>query len=75
MKRDNKDLDPLIYDTYQTALARLKVKDKKMYRLVNRAGYKFQLAMLKYQALLVRHEQVQKTNNYTRLFGLWEKRQ
>ena len=37
MSRDNKDLDPLTHATYKTISDRLKIKDKKMYRHINRS--------------------------------------
>ena len=46
--RDNKDQDPLKYATYSKVLDTLKIKDKRMYRHINRAGKAFQYAMFKY---------------------------
>ena len=47
MATDNKDQDKLEYSTYETVLNRLKLKDKKMYKHITKAGEQFQLAMFK----------------------------
>ena len=64
MEADNKDQD--------TELNRLKLKDKKMYKHITKAGEKFQLAMFKYYKPLIYLEKVPETYNYTKLFGLWK---
>ena len=66
MARFNKDLKPLEYKTCTTVLERLKVKDKKMYRHITRAGDAFQYAMFNYYEPLVNPEQVPDTYNYTK---------
>ena len=72
MQTDNKDLNKLEFSTYETVLNRLKLKDKKMYKHITKAGEQFQLAMDKYYKPLVNLEQVPETYNYTKLFGLWK---
>ena len=48
MAEDNKELNPLEYKTNMVVIDRLKVKDKKMYRHITKAGKAFQDAMFKY---------------------------
>ena len=45
MEADNKDQDKLEFSTFETVLNRLKLKDKKMYKHITKAGDKFQIAM------------------------------
>ena len=72
MENDDKSENLLEYSTFETVLARLKLKDKKMYKHITKAGGKFQIAMFKYYEQLVNNEQVPETYNYTKLFGLWK---
>ena len=72
METDNKNENKLEYSTFETVLTRLKLKDKKMYKHITKAGEKFQKAMFKYYEPLVNNEQVPETYNYTKLFGLWK---
>ena len=65
MALDNKDENPLEYSTFETVLTRLKLKDKKMYKHITKAGEKFKKAMFKYYEPLVNKEQVPETYNYT----------
>ena len=34
LNKDNRSQDPFTYETYQTVLARLKLKEKQMYRQI-----------------------------------------
>ena len=72
METDNKGENKLEYSNFETVLTRLKLKDKKMYKHITKAGDKFQKAMFKYYDPLVNNEQVPETYNYTKLFGLWK---
>ena len=72
MENDNKDENLLEYSTFETVLTRLKLKDKKMYKHITKAGGKFPKTMFKYYEPLVNNEQVPETYNYTKLFGLWK---
>ena len=47
MKVDNKDQLKLEFSTHETVRKRLKLKDKKMYKHITKAGEKFQIAMFK----------------------------
>ena len=50
MSKDNKDLNKLEDNAYESVLARLKLKDKKMYKHITKAGEAgehFQYAMFK----------------------------
>ena len=67
MKKDNKEKNKLEYKTYETDLARLNLKDKKMYKLLTKSGEQFQYAMFKYYKPLINNEQVPETYNYTKL--------
>ena len=42
MSTDNKDFNKLKYNIYDTVLARLKLKDNKMYKHITKVGKHFQ---------------------------------
>ena len=65
IENDNKNENLLEYSTFETVLTHLKLKDKKMYKHITKAGEKFQKAMFKYYEPLVNSEQVPETYNYT----------
>ena len=62
--------EPLSVETYKTVLKHL--KNKNMFRHINRAGTYFQDAMFIYMADLMAQERVPDMYDYTKLFGLWK---
>ena len=52
MDNDNKNENLLEYSTFENFLTRLKLKDKKMYKHITKAGGKFQKAMFKYSVFI-----------------------
>ena len=70
METDNKDENKLEFSTFETVQTQLKLKDKKMYKHITKAGEKFQKAMFKYYEPLINNEQVPETYNYTKLFSV-----
>ena len=68
--KDKTKGEPLSLKTYKAVLKH--IKNKSMFRHINKAGALFKQAMYVYMSHFMNNELVPDTYDYTKLFGLWK---
>ena len=68
--KDKTKGEPLSLKTYKAVLKH--IKNKNMFRHINKAGALFKQAMYVYMSHFMNNELVPDTYDYTKLFGLWK---